>query len=142
MSEASNPPPVDPEIIQAINYVIMGRSFFDQMKELLKEIREEENVARNIGQNSREGPLNPGDSSKGDTGVNSRGDVTVATLQEIITLLKDNGLGTPPVIKPEDDLLPTNFSMPSFPLYKGTSNPAFHVSNYENIMRMKGLRDS
>ena len=64
------------------------------------------------------------------------------TLQEILAILKEKKLDpTFDSAEPEDDLLPANFSMPSFPLYSGTTNPAIHVSNYESIMRMKGLTD-
>ena len=41
----------------------------------------------------------------------------------------------------DTDRLPANFTMPQFTLYKGNSNPAVHVSNYENLMRMKGTTD-
>ena len=46
MSGTSNPPTIDPEIVRAVNYVIMGRPFLEHMKEILKEIRDEENATR------------------------------------------------------------------------------------------------
>ena len=81
MSGTSNPPTIDPELIQAINYVIMGRPFLKQMKEIFKEIRDEENATRREGSvHAEEEHGRPHEQANPD-------DMSGATLQEILALL-------------------------------------------------------
>ena len=137
MEGTNSPPPVDPKMLRAVNSVVMGRPFLNQMKEIMRELRAEENHSIH----SDEEPDHPEGPRKQPT-PQGGGDISSITLQQLMEMFKEKKIdsdSTGP--ESEEDILPPNYIMPQFPLYNGTSNPSIHVNNYEDIMRMKGLSD-
>ena len=85
MSGTSNSPTVDPEVVQAVTQVIMGRPFLEQMKEILKEIWDEENATRQDRTVRAEGePEHPTEQAN----PNGGSSIANVTVQEILTIVK------------------------------------------------------
>ena len=60
MPETSSPPPVDPELLRAVSSVVMGCPFLNQMKEIMRKLREEDHHSVNFDEEPEppEGPKN------------------------------------------------------------------------------------
>ena len=124
---------------------LQSPKFFNVLKDAVRAVRIEEKAAEELSKKEKKMLSLDEIEEIGSSSEKRQGpkeDNVSQALQQLVLTLKGGKLEVPPELeKDEIDRLPANFSMPQFTLFKGDSNPAVHVSNYENVMRMKGVTD-